>query len=52
MDNLRDFLGIRRIDSPECRDKGVVRSDEGILWSFNHVDRMENDRFTKRVYIE
>ena len=28
MDNLRGLLGIRRMDSPECTDKGVVRSDE------------------------
>ena len=28
MDNLRDLLGIRRMDSPECTDKRVVRSDE------------------------
>ena len=29
MDNLRDLLGIRRMDSPECMNKEVVRSDEG-----------------------
>ena len=28
MDNLRGLLGIRRMDSPECMDKAVVRSDE------------------------
>ena len=27
MDNLRGLLSIRR--SPECMDKGVVRSEEG-----------------------
>ena len=30
MDNLRFLLGIRRKDSPECTDKGVVRSDERV----------------------
>ena len=29
MDNLKSLLGIRRTDSPECTDKGVVRGDEG-----------------------
>ena len=29
MDNLRGLLGIRKMDSPECMDKVVVRSDEG-----------------------
>ena len=29
MGNLRGFLGIRRMNSPECTNKGVVRSDEG-----------------------
>ena len=28
VDNLRGLLGIRRIDSSECTDKGIVRSDE------------------------
>ena len=27
MDNLRGLPGIRRIDSPECTDKAVVRGD-------------------------
>ena len=29
MDSLRTLLGIRRMDSPECMDKGVVQSNEG-----------------------
>ena len=29
IDNIRRLLGMRRIDSPECTDKEVVRSDEG-----------------------
>ena len=29
MDNLRGLLGIMRMDSPECTDKGVLQSDEG-----------------------
>ena len=29
MDNLRGFLGTRRMDKvPECTDKSVLRSDE------------------------
>ena len=49
MDNLRGLLSIRKID------KGVVgsdgRFDEGVLWWFGHVERMENDRIAKRVYV-
>ena len=29
MDNLRGLLGIRRMDSSECTDTGVVQSEEG-----------------------
>ena len=28
------------------------RTDEGVLRSFAHVGRMENDRIAKRVYVE
>ena len=34
MDNLRDLLGIRRMDSPKCTDKEVVQSDEGSIYLF------------------
>ena len=27
------------------------RIDEGVLWWFGHVERMENDRLAKRVYV-
>ena len=27
------------------------RIDEGVLWWFGHVERMEKDRITKRVYV-
>ena len=29
IDNLRGLLGIRRMNSPKCMDKGVVWSDKG-----------------------
>ena len=60
MDNLRGFLGIRRIGRvPNARirefcgvKKGVdERIDEGALRLFGHVERMEN-RNAKRVYVE
>ena len=45
MDDLRGWIGIKRMDSPECMNKRVVwteeRIDEGVLWWFNHVERME-----------
>ena len=36
-----------------CRvTKGIdKRADEGVLWWFGHVERMENDSFVKRVYV-
>ena len=57
MDNLRGLLSIRRIDRVPnariremCRVKGVdERTDEGIFRRFGHVERMENDRNTRRV---
>ena len=29
MDNLRGLLGIKRMDSPKCMDKGIEWSEEG-----------------------
>ena len=41
--------------STECMNKGVVwseeRIDEGVLWWFIHVERIENVRIAKRVYV-
>ena len=60
MDNLRGLLGIRRMDRvPNARirklsgvRKGVhKRIDEGVLRWLGHVERMENDRNAKRVYV-
>ena len=60
MDILRGLLGIRRmyrVPNARIRElcrvmKGVdERIDEGVLWWFGHVERMEKDRITKRVYV-
>ena len=60
MDNLRELLGIRRMDrilNARIRDlcgvkKGLdERIDEGVLRGFGHVERMERDRIAKRVYV-
>ena len=60
MDNLRGMLGFRRMDRVPnavirklCGvTKGVdERIDEGVLRWFGNVERMENDRIAKRVYI-
>ena len=60
MDNLRRLLGIMRMNSVPnalirelCRvKKGLEeRIDEGMLWCFGPVERMERDRIAKRVYI-
>ena len=31
--------------------KGVNERTEGVLWWFGHVERMENDRIARRVYV-
>ena len=60
MDNLRDLLDIKRMDSvPNTRisqlcgvTKGVdEKIHEGVLRWFGHVERMENDRAAKKVYV-
>ena len=52
------MLRIRRVDGVQntwIRElcgvtKGVdEKIDEGVLWWFGHVERMESDRFSKRV---
>ena len=39
-----------QMDSPECTYKAVVQGD-GVLQWFGHMERMENDRIAKRVYV-
>ena len=60
MNNLRGLLGIRRLDRiPNVWIKelcGVVkkvdeRIKETILRWFGRIERRENDRITKRVYV-
>ena len=60
MDNLRGLLGIRRLDKvlnarirELCRVTKEVdeRIDEGVLRWFAHVERMENDKIAKIVYV-
>ena len=61
MDNLRELLGIKRMDrAPNTRitelcgvTKGLdERINEGILRWFRYVEMMERDRIAKRVYVE
>ena len=60
MDNLKSLLGIKRMDkvtNTRIRElcgvtKGVdERIDEGVLRWFGHVEKMENVRIVKRVYV-
>ena len=60
MDSLSGLLGIRGMDKvPNARIRelcGVTkevneRIDEGVLPWFVHVDRIENDKIAKRVYV-
>ena len=60
MDNLRGLLGIRKMNRvPNVRIRelcGVTmgvdeRIDEGVLRWLRHVERIENDKITKRVYV-
>ena len=60
MDNLRGLLGIRRMDKipnariwqlcgvTKCVDEKI---NEGVIRWFGHVERMENDRISKMVYV-
>ena len=47
IDNLRCLLGVKRMNKVVWSDE---RIHEGVLRWLNHVERMENDRITKRVY--
>ena len=60
MDNLRGLLGIRRMDrvsNAGIRElcgvtKGVDEMiDEGVPRWFGHVERMENNKMAKRVFV-
>ena len=60
MDNLRGLLGIMKMDRiPNARIRELCgarkgldeRIDEGVLWWFGHVERMERDRISKIVYV-
>ena len=56
MDNLRDLLGIRRsyrVSNARVRELcGVaIWVDESVLRLFDHIERTENDRIAKRVYM-
>ena len=61
MDNLRGLVGIRKMNKVSyalirelCRVKKGINEkiDEGVLRWFGHVERMENDRIFKRIYVE
>ena len=60
INNLRGLLGIRRRDKvPNARIRQLCRVAkgvdeniyEGILRCFGHMERIENDRIAKRVYV-
>ena len=60
MDNLGGLLGIRRMDKvPNAWIRQLCimmkdvdkKIDEGVLHWYGHVERMENDRIAKRVYV-
>ena len=60
IDNIRGLLGIRRMDRVPnawikelCGGKNSQdeRIDEGVLWWFGHVERMERGMIAKRVYV-
>ena len=60
VDNLRGLLGIRRMDRlPNARirelcgvRKGIgERIDESVLRWFVHVERIERDKISKKIYV-
>ena len=60
IDNLRGLLGIRKMDKvPNAQirqlcgvTKGVNEKIDGVLRWYSHVERMENNRIAKRVYVD
>ena len=46
-----------RVPNARIRELYVVkkgldeRIDEGVLWWFGHMERMENDKIAKRVFV-
>ena len=55
MNNFRGLLGIRMDKFPNAQIRELYRVDEriegGVLQWLGHVERMENDRIAKRVYV-
>ena len=56
MDNFRGLLGVMRMNrAPNARSRelcGVPKGfDENVVRWFGHIERMENDRIAKRVYV-
>ena len=51
MDNLRGFLGIRRMDTlPYAQIRELWGGvNESVLHWIGHIKRMENDRIAKRM---
>ena len=61
MDKIKSLLGIRRMDRvPNARTRemcgmakgGDERIEEDVLHWFSYVERMENERIAKRLYVE
>ena len=52
MDNLKRSARYQENGgNPKCTDKAVVQSDEGVFRWFSHMERLENYRIAKRVYL-
>ena len=52
MDNLRSLLGNRRMENAQnAQMRSDKKIEEGALRWFDPVERMENDRIAKRVYV-
>ena len=60
MDKIRSLLGIRKMDriqNARIREMygmekgGYERIEEDVLHWFSHVERIENDRIAKRLYV-
>ena len=46
------FKSIELLSFDSGMKKGLdERIDEGMLWCFGHVERMESDRIAKRIYV-
>ena len=52
MDNFRRLVSLRKMDKvPNVRIRELCGVTKVLMKVFSHVERMENDKIAKRVYV-